>query len=258
MQDLRGKVAVITGAGSGIGRATTLALAAAGASVVVADIDEHAGHETVAVVTKAGGTAASVRTDVTSWDDIEGMVAFAEERFGGIDILHNNAGINAGWPRFPSASRERWDRTVAINLWAVIAGTQAALPAMRRRGAGVIINSASLAGLVTYGADPIYAATKSAVVAFTRSLAFLKDEDNVRVNCICPGFVDTPLPRRRLNDMPPEERERWAEALDKMPMLHPAEVADAVLELVLDESLAGQAMTIIFGKGRRLVPEPTL
>lgn len=258
MYDLSGRIAVVTGGGSGIGRATSLALASGGASLVVADIDEAAGEETVDLIASAGGVAGFVKTDVTVWDDIEGMVAFAEERFGGLDILHNNAGINAGWPRFPNAPRERWDRTVAINLWAVIAGTQAAVPAMRRRGGGVIINSASMAGLVTYGTEPIYGATKSGVVAFTRALAYLKDEDNIRVNCVCPTFVDTALPRRRLDDMPPEERERWRAALDRIPMLRPEEVAEAVLELVRDESLNGAVMAVEQGKARRLVAEPAL
>lgn len=258
MYELAGKVAVVTGGGSGIGRATSLALAAAGVSVVVADIDPAAGEETVALVAAAGGAAAIVPTDVTKWEDIERMVALAEEKFGGLDILHNNAGINAGWPRFPDAARERWDRTVAINLWAVIAGTQAAVPAMRRRGGGVVINSASMAGLMTYGAEPIYGATKSGVVAFTRALAYLKDEDNIRVNCVCPTFVDTPLPRRRLDDMPAEERDRWRAALDSMPMLKPEAVAEAILGLVRDDSLAGRVMAIEYGKQPRLVPEPVL
>jgi hypothetical protein len=100
MKELAGKVAVVTGGGSGIGRATSIALASAGASVVVAEIDDGPGEETVALITGAGETAAFLPADVTKWDDIERMVAFAEERFGGLDILHNNAGINAGWPRF--------------------------------------------------------------------------------------------------------------------------------------------------------------
>ncbi len=258
MYELAGKVAVVTGGGSGIGRATSLALASVGASVVIADIDAAAGSETTALITGAGGGAAFVPTDVTKWDEIERMVAFAEETFGGLDILHNNAGINAGWPRFPNAARERWDRTVAINLWAVIAGTQAAVPPMRRRGGGAIINSASMAGLVTYGTDPIYGATKSGVVAFTRALAYLNDEDNIRVNCVCPSFVDTELPRRRLGDMPPEERDRWRATLDSMPMLKPEAVAEAILGLVRDDSLAGRVMAIEFGRQPRLVPEPAL
>ncbi|HLA19005.1 MAG TPA: SDR family NAD(P)-dependent oxidoreductase, partial [Dehalococcoidia bacterium] len=182
------------------------------------------------------------------------MVAFSEETFGGLDILHNNAGINAGWPRFPEAPRERWDRTIAVNLWAVIAGTEAAVPAMRRRGGGAIVNSASLAGLIAYQEDPIYAATKHGVVGLTRALKFLKDEANIRVNCVCPSFVDTPLPRRRLDSMPAEERARWEAILARIPMVPPSEVADAVLEFIRDGSLAGEAMAIQYGQPRRLVP----
>ncbi|HLB26803.1 MAG TPA: SDR family NAD(P)-dependent oxidoreductase [Dehalococcoidia bacterium] len=254
MNDLEGKVALVTGGGSGIGRATAIALAEAGAAVVVADIDDGGGRETVRLLEEAGHRAAFVRTDVTRWEDIQRMVAFAEETFGGLDILHNNAGINAGWPRFPEAPRERWDRTIAVNLWAVIAGTEAAVPAMRRRGGGAIVNSASLAGLIAYQEDPIYAATKHGVVGLTRALKFLKDEANIRVNCVCPSFVDTPLPRRRLDSMPAEERARWEAILARIPMVPPSEVADAVLEFIRDGSLAGEAMAIQYGQPRRLVP----
>jgi len=254
VRDLEGKVAVVTGGGSGIGRATAIALAEAGAAVAVADIDDAGGRETVNLLEEAGGRAAFVHTDVTRWEDWERLVAVAEETFGRLDILHNNAGINTGWPRFPEAPRDSWDRTLAVNLWAVIAGIQAAVPAMRRCGGGVIVNSASLAGLVAYDTDPIYAATKHGVVGLTRGLAFLKDEANIRVNCVCPSFVDTPLPRRRLASMSDEERARHEAILARMPMLAPAEVAEAVLEFVRDGSLAGQAMAIMYGQPHRLVP----
>ena len=254
MRDLEGKVALVTGGGSGIGRATAVALAEAGASVVIADVDEDGGRETARLLEEAAGRAAFVRTDVSRWEEIERMVAFSEETFGGLDILHNNAGINAGWPRFPEAPRERWDRTVAVNLWAVIAGTDEAVPALRRRGGGVIVNTASLAGLIAYDQDPIYAATKHGVVGLTRALAFLKDEANIRVNCVCPSFVDTPLPRRRLDSMTGEERARWEGVLARIPMIPPSEVADAVLDIVRDDSLAGQVMALQYGQPRRLIP----
>jgi len=254
VNDLDGKVALVTGGGSGIGRATAIALAGAGAAVTIADVDPDGGRETVRLVEGAGGRAAFVHTDVTRWEEIERMVAFTEETFGGVDILHNNAGINAGWPRFPEAPRQNWDRTIAVNLWAVVAGTDAAVPAMRRRGGGVIVNTASLAGLIAYPQDPIYAATKHGVVGLTRALAFLKDEANIRVNCICPGFVDTPMPRRRLESMSGEERARWEGVLARIPMIPPSEVADAVLEIVRDDSLAGQAMALQYGQPRRLIP----
>jgi NAD(P)-dependent dehydrogenase (short-subunit alcohol dehydrogenase family) len=254
MYDLQGKVALITGGGAGIGRATALALAAAGSSVVVADIDDAAAGETVRLVEAGGGRAASIHTDVTRREDLKGMVAFTEGTFGRLDVFHNNAGINTGWPRFPEVARERWLKTIEINLTAVVGGIQAVVPAMRAAGGGAIVNSASLAGLVGFDEEPIYAATKHAVVGLTRSLAFLKDEAGIRVNCVCPGFVDTQLPRRRLAAMPPEERERWTAALSRMPMLAPSEVAAAVLELLRDESLAGQVMTVMHGQPRRLVP----
>lgn len=256
MRDLEGRAALVTGGGSGIGRATALALAEAGAAVVVADVDDGGARETVRLIEEAGGRSALIHTDVTLWEDLEGMVTFAEETFGRLDIFHNNAGVNTGWPRYPEVERERWLKTVSINLTAVIGAIQAVVPAMRRGGGGAIVNSGSLAGLVAYDMEPVYAATKHGVVGLTRALAFLKDEAGIRVNCVCPGFVDTALPRRRLESMPPEERERWQAVLSQMPMLKPAEVAEAVLELVRDESLAGEVVAVMYGQPRWLVPAP--
>ena len=254
--ELKGKVALVTGGSSGIGRATAIALARGGAVVVIADIDGHGGCGTLHAIDDVGGRAAFVQTDVTRQQDVDRAVAFAEEKFGGLHIVHNNAGINTGWPRFPFADRNEWNRTLAINLWAVIAGTDAAVPVMRRSGGGVIINSASLAGLIAFETDPIYAATKHGVVGLTRALAFLKDEANIRVNCICPSFVDTPLPRRRLESMGPEERAGWEAALTRLPMIAPSEVADVILEIVRDEEMTGQAIAIAYGQPHRPVPAP--
>ncbi len=258
MNGLDDKVALVTGGGSGIGRATAIALAEAGAAVVIADIDEAAGQETSELIDAADGRSAFVRTDVTEWEELERMVSFTVETFGGLHVFHNNAGINTGWPDFPEAARERWEKVVAINLWAVIAGIQAVVPAMRGSGGGAIVNMASLAGLVAYGTDPIYAATKHGVVGLTRALGGLKEEANIRVNCLCPGFVDTPLPRRRLADMPPEQRARWEGALERIPMIAASEVADGVLELVGNESLAGEVMVVLQDgvRVRKLVPVP--
>jgi len=226
--DPKGKVALITGGGSGIGRATALALAREGASVAVADIDDGGGRETVALIERDGGRAAFVHTDVTRREDLERMVAFAEETFGGLDIVHNNAGIGGGLPRFPDAPPERWEQLLAVNLWAVIAGVQAAVPALRRRGGGVMVNTASIAGLIGYLPDPIYGATKHGVVGLTRALAFLKDESNIRVNCVCPGVVDTPMVRKGLDMLPSDQRAQREAMLAQMPLLQPEEIAEAV------------------------------
>lgn len=252
--DIKGKIALVTGAGSGIGRATALRLAQEGASVVIADIDEAGGQETVRQVEAVGGRAAFVRADVTNEADVRAMVAFAEETFGGLDILHNNAGIGSGRPRFPEGEPERWARVLEVNLRGVILGTQFAIAAMRKRGGGVIINTASMAG-IGYGfpPDPVYAASKGGVVLFTASLAPLKEEMNIRVNCVCPGVVDTPMVQRALDDAPEEER-RAREQMRLFPLLKPEEIADAVVEFIRDDSLAGRALWIRNGRPRELAP----
>ncbi len=252
--DPQGKVALITGAGSGIGRATALALTKAGASVVVADIDDAGGKETVALIEAAGGKAAFVPADVTKREDVERAVAFAEETFGGLDIMHNNAGVSTGQPRYPAAAPERWEQTLLIDLFGVVAGTQAAVAALRRRGGGVIVNTASVAGLAAYIPDPVYAAAKHGVVGLTRSLIFLKDEASIRVNCVCPGVVDTPMITKGLEQLSPQEQAVRRAVLAQMPLLKPEEIAAAVMTLIRDDSLTGEAMSIIYGHEPRLIP----
>jgi NAD(P)-dependent dehydrogenase (short-subunit alcohol dehydrogenase family) len=231
-------------------------LAQAGVSVVVADVSEQGGRETVRLVEAEGGKAAFIRTDVTKREDIEGMVTFAEETYGGLDIAFNNAGIGTPAPRFPDAGTEDWERTITVDLWAVIAGVQAEVPAIKRRGGGVIVSTASIAGLAPYLPDPIYAAAKHGVVGFTRSLQFLHGEANIRVNCVCPGVVDTPMVRRSQQEASPEARAQIEEMLSRMPMMPPTDIAEAVLEFVRDDSLAGEAMSVIYGGRKRLVDPP--
>lgn len=252
--DPNGKVALITGAGSGIGRATADALSTAGASIVVSDIDESGGKDTVSQIESSGGSASFIKTDVTKREDLERMVTFAEETYGGLDIVHLNAGIGTPRPTFPDSKTEDWERTMAVDLWAVIAGVQIAVPALRRRGGGVIVSTASMAGIITYLPDPIYAAAKHGVVGLTRALATLKVQENIRVNCVCPGVVDTPLVRRGLDQMEGDERAQQAALLDSMPMMRPEEIAEAVMEFVTDDSLAGEAMGIMYGRPRKLIP----
>ena len=253
--EIKDKVALITGASSGIGRATALRLGREGAAVVVADVDETGGRETVSMIETDGGRAAFVRADVIDADDTQAMIAFAEETFGGLDILHNNAGILTGQPGFPDAELERWSRVVATNLRGVILGTQYGIAAMRKRGGGVIVNTASLAGIIGFAMDPVYAATKGGVVMFTTSLAPLKDELNIRVNCVCPGIVDTPM-LQGSEDETSETRRSIEELLGERPLIQPEEIADAVVELIRDDSLAGRSMRIMNGLPRELSEAP--
>jgi NAD(P)-dependent dehydrogenase (short-subunit alcohol dehydrogenase family) len=256
--EIKGKVAIVTGAGSGIGQATALRLAREGASVVVADVDQEGGRSTANHIDSTGGRAKFVRADVTVVADVRGMIAAAEETFGGLDILHNNAGIITGSPRWPDTDPERWERMIDINLLGVILGTQLAIPAMRKRSGGAIVNTASMAG-IGYGfpPDPIYAATKGGVVLFTASLAPLKDEANIRVNCVCPGVVDTPMLHGSRESIGDAEQSAVTERLRALPVLQPEEIADAVVELITDDSLAGRALMARNGRPRELYRQPS-
>ncbi|MCH8923374.1 MAG: SDR family oxidoreductase [Planctomycetes bacterium] len=215
---------------------TALRLAKDGATVVVVDIDEDGGRETVGRIEEEGGRAAFVRADVTNPDDVRAMVAFAEETFGGLDILHNNAGIFSVQPRFPDGEPDHWLPMLEVNLRGVVLGTYYGIQAMRRRGGGAIVNTASLAGLAGYAGNPVYCASKGGVVLFTASLATLKDELNIRVNCVCPGVVDTPMVDRLREGMPAALKE--AVRRGQGFALAAEEVADAVVELIEDDSLA--------------------
>jgi NAD(P)-dependent dehydrogenase (short-subunit alcohol dehydrogenase family) len=269
--EIAGKVALVTGAGSGIGRASALRLAREGAAVVAADVDEPAARETVAQIESAGGRAASiradpslrsgqapravaVRADVTEEEDVRAMIAFAEETFGGLDILHNNAGVITPPPRWPDLEPERWARMLDINLRGVILGTQLAIPALRRRGGGAVVNTASMAGVgYGYPPNPVYAASKGGVVLFTASLAPLKDEAGIRVNCVCPGVVDTPMFRGGLAAAGGDISQLIAERMRGLPIIAPEEVAAAVVELVRDDSLAGRALLLRNGRPPELL-----
>ena len=240
--EIKGTVGVITGGSSGIGRATAERLAKEGAAIVVADLDEAGGAETVKRIESAGGRAVFVKADVTRLEDARRMLDTAVSRFGRLDILHNNAGIGVGAPGFPEAPPERWHLVIEIDLQAVILGTGLAAPLMQNNGGGVIINTASMAGLYPHRQDAVYGAAKGGVVNFTHSLAFWEAERKIRVNCVCPGIVDTPMVRKGLEAA--TKLGFLARAWTPAKMIQPEEIADAVVSLVRDDSLFGCALEI--------------
>lgn len=183
---LDGKVALVTGGAGGIGRATCVALAARGVSVVVADIDAAAA---AAVADEVGG--ASIRADVSVLEDDLAAVELATERFGGLDLAFLNAGVSTGCGIGDDFDLALYRRAMGANLDGVVFGTHAALPAMRARGGGAIVATASLAGLTGMPMDPVYTANKHAVVGLARSLGPLLEADGIRFNAVCPGFAES-------------------------------------------------------------------
>jgi NAD(P)-dependent dehydrogenase (short-subunit alcohol dehydrogenase family) len=243
--DIAGKVAFVSGGGSGIGRGTVLAFARKGASVVVADIDTRAGNETLKLVTDEGGRAMFHRCDVTKTGDLESAFGAATSGFGGLDIVFNNAGI--GDEDLFADDPGDWRRLVEIDLNAVIDATRLAVRAMKKSGhGGVIINTASLIGLEPMGFAPVYSAAKAGVIGFTRALAHLAEESRIRVNAVCPEIVATPM---TLNSGDSEIEKAAREGK----MLTPEDIAGAVIELIEDESRAAAILKVTMAGGREYV-----
>ena len=241
--ELVGRVAIVTGAAAGIGRAPAVALARAGVrGVALADVDLHGLAETGAQVESAGAEALVVPTDVSRADALERLFARAESDLGTFQILHSNAGLTGGEPAWPDTPVERIESLVAVNLGGVILGTRLALPRMRAAGGGAIVNTASIAGHTPLPPDAVYAATKAGVEMFTRSCAPLRESHRVRVNCVCPGVVETPM---LYKTTAAGGLAAWlAPVYAAVEPLAPAEIADAVLALLRDESRAGECVDV--------------
>ncbi len=191
-----GKVAVITGAGGGIGRAVAARLAAEGASLVLVDRAAGSLKDSYAAVERAGATALAVDADVSRWEDAQRYAATAAERFGGIDLFFNNAGILGDVSPLTEYSEETFDRVIAVNVKGVWLGLKAVVPAMLARGGGAIVNTASVAGLRASPTLGPYAASKHAVIGLTRTAAVELARRGIRVNAVCPAPIDTPMVRQ--------------------------------------------------------------
>ena len=233
---LKDKVTLITGAASGIGRETALLFATEGARVVVVDISDAAGKETVALIREQGGEAIYVHTDVSQAADCERMVRAAEEQYGQLDVMFNNAGImHSADDDAVNTSEEVWDLTLAINLKGVFLGCKYGIPALRRAGGGSIINTASFVALVGAATPQLaYTASKGGVLALTRELAVVHAREKIRVNALCPGPLHTELLMKFLDTAEKKQRRLVHIPMGRFGLAQ--EMAYAALYLASDES----------------------
>lgn len=233
---LEGKVALITGAGSGIGRESAMLFAREGAAIVVADVNNAAGEETVEKVKAVGGRAVYVRADVSERTDAAKMVKVAEETFGKLNILFNNAGVShIADDDAVSTEEEVWDMTFAINVRGVFLGCKYGIPALRRAGGGSVINTASFVAILGAATPQLaYTSSKGAVLSMSRELAAIHARENIRVNALCPGPLRTELLMKYLNTE--ERRQRRLVHIPMGRFGEAVEIANAALFLASDES----------------------
>ena len=253
---LKDKIAIVTGAGSGIGAASALRFAAEGAAVVAADIRLRKAQETVDAIVAAGGHATAVEVDVADAASVSAMVDAATATYGGLDVLFNNAGtLRPG--SAVDLSVEDWDLVMGVNVRSVFLGVKYAVPVMAARGGGSIVNTASISGFHGDGGAVVYAASKAAVVNLTRAMAVDHAHQGIRVNAVCPGTIETPPVKRMLQVDGWLELNQKAHALGRLG--RPDEIAAAAVWLASDESsfVTGESL-LVDGGLRAMSPLGTM
>lgn len=232
-EQLRGKVALVTGAGAGIGRASALVFAREGARVVVSDVNVEGGEETARRMRDAGGDARFVRADVSNEAHVRELIATTIDAFGRLDIAFNNAGIEGTLATTHECSEASWDRTLAVNLKGVWLCMRAEIEHMLRQGGGAIVNMSSVAGLVGFSGLPAYVASKHAVLGLTKTAALEYAERGIRINAVCPGVIHTEMIDRVTGKTKEAEQQFIAyEPIGRMG--RPEEVAEAAVWLASD------------------------
>lgn len=249
---LAGKVAIVTGAGNGIGRAIANAMARAGARITVSDILDNDGERTVKEIAEIGGEAVFVRGDVSQEDEVRNMVDVAANTFGSIDILVNNAGGGGSSGRIHQTQADDFDRVISVNLRSTFLSTKFVIPHFLTKGGGCVVNIASTYGLIGAPNVPAYCAAKAGVINLTRQVALDYGADHIRVNAICPGYIDTGLGRRRATLTEAElaaalaRREKAAKMQPLGRQGQPAEVASVAVFLCSDAAsfMTGSILTV--------------